>query len=307
MSVPSSDSIDARRVIHPDQLHNYLPSNVLAEATSSSGPERRIFFRDYKFTPTHSLIPGMDSFILIFYKSPSIYLRRRFAEGWKEKYVKNGDIGIIGATQASEWEWLDHQADVSQICLSDQIMASTAASAFEQDYKKLEAIDIVGVPDPTLRALGDMLSQELIAPHGGANLLIDSLASAMSVHLIRQYHHNSKNPAAIRGAIRLTAAQRMRVLDYIEANLSRNFGLSELAAAIGLSETHFGSCFKSTFGESPHQFVLKQRVQLAIKKIIQSTLSFAEIAHSTGFFDQAHLTHVIKKATGQTPRSLRNW
>jgi AraC family transcriptional regulator len=306
MPTPQRNCIDLHRIIRPDQLINYLQGEILTEASANPSPERRIFFREYKISPSKTVLPGIDSLTFILYKNPPITFRRRFDSGWKEKEVKDGDIGVVGVAQASEWE-RDQQAAVKHIYLSHQLMTSTAASAFEQDYKKLEVVDIIGATDSKLRALGEVLAQELSAPGGGSNLFIDSLASAMSVHLIRHYHHNCKNPDAVRGAVRLTIMQRMRVLDYIEANLCRNFGLSELATVAGLSETHFGRCFKSTFGESPHQFVLKQRVQLAIKKITQSRQSFVEIAYSTGFSDQAHLAHVIKRATGQTPRSLRNW
>jgi AraC family transcriptional regulator len=150
-----------------------------------------------------------------------------------------------------------------------------------------------------------MLVQELRSPGGGTNLAVDSLASLLSVHLLRCYHRNIRLSRTIRGDARLTKGQRARVLDFIQANISRNFGLLELASAVGMSGTNFRRCFKNTFGESPHQFVLNQRTQMAIEQICQTRLGFSQIAALTGFANRSHMTAAVKKATGLTLGALR--
>jgi AraC family transcriptional regulator len=297
--------LDPYRVIRPEQLHNFVPGTVMAEANQATTPQRRIFFRDYRFGPFNAQAPRIDSLILILFNDPSVFVRRRLEEGWQEGDIQRSEIGIVGANHASEWDWMEPQINVSHICLSQELLTSTAASAFDRDYRTIEAIDVLHARDQELRTLGDMLVQEMRTPHGGARLLVDSLTAALSVHLIRRYHRNGKILPIVRNDARLSTAQRTRVLDFIEANLSRNFGLPELADLVDLSETHFGRCFKNAFGDSPHQFVLKRRVQLAIEKICHTKSTFAEIAYATGFADQAHLTHAVKKIAGKTPRELR--
>ncbi len=51
--------------------------------------------------------------------------------------------------------------------------------------------------------------------------------------------------------------------------------------------------------------MLVRRVHRAMALINDTRLSLAEIAFLTGFSDQAHMTRVMKKATGQTPGNLR--
>jgi AraC family transcriptional regulator len=233
-----------------------------------------------------------------------VFIRRRFENGWTEKKIEPGSIGIVGANHSAECELVD-EAEISHIFLSNELMASTAALACEQDYKRLEVPGGIGVMDPEVRVLGEMLAGELHSPGGGSSLLVDSIASALSVHLIRDYYRNVKIRNPVSSDWRLTAIQRAHMLDFIEANIACDFGLQQMATAVGMSATHLCRCFKNTFGDSPHQFVLKQRVRLAIEKIRGTNLPFSEIALIAGFCDQAHLTRTIKNATGQTPRSLR--
>ena len=296
--------VDSHRMIPPDQVHIFVPGDILAEGNAVQNDRRRIFFRDYRFLPFQAAIPAIENLLVSIVGERLTLIRRRFDEGWKEGHFKPGNFAIVGAGRVSEWEWPD-PINVSHIYLSNELMASTAAAEFERDYKKLEAIEAFNAHDQELQALGNMLAKELRSPSHGGRLLVDSLASALSVHLVRHYHRNCAVSRTTRAEVRLTTVQRARVLDFIDANIYRNFGLLELAAVAGLSETHFRRCFRTTFGESPHQFVLDQRARLAVERICRTNLALAEIAIAMGFADQAHMTHAVKRATGLTPSALR--
>jgi AraC family transcriptional regulator len=297
---------DARRVISPDQIISVVPADILAEGVLDFGRQRHVSFRDYrsKDTEGHIVVPGIDSLVVIIYRNDLTRLRRRLDAGWQDEHISAGNIAIIGGGRPTELEWFS-TTNVSHIYVPNKLLVATAASAFERDYNDLEIIDPISFSDKYLLDVGEIIFSELRSPGDGANLFVDSLVSALSVQLIRRCHRDCGTLRAVRGEARLTAAQKIRVLDFIEANISRNFRLLELAALVELSEVHFGRCFMRTFGESPHQFVLKRRIRLAIERISQTKLTFAEIASLTGFADQAHLTRVVKKATGCTPSALR--
>lgn len=302
-----SDALGAlshtHRIISPEQVHIYAPGDILAEGDTGLDDRRRVFFRDYRYGSSTVVAPGIEGVQIVTYRQGSTLMRRRCGEGWKEERVGPGIMSLMGAGQASDWEW-PARIDVSHLYLSSELMADTAASAFEQDYRKLETMDVLRLVDHKLLALGDALAQELRSPGDGGNLFVDAVASALSVHLIRHYHRNC-NAADAGAGMRLNPAQRARVLDFIEAHISRNFKLMELAKVTGLSEFHFLRCFKNTFGESPHHYVLRQRVRLAVERICRTGLPLAEIAFSTGFSDQAHMTRAVRKATGLTPGAMR--
>jgi AraC family transcriptional regulator len=296
--------LDAHRIIRPDQIAAFVPAKVTATGGDARDHRQRIAFRDYTSSaPGQVAVPGIDSVVLIIYRNTMTRLRRRLNERWKDEQIPAGGLALVGGRRPTELEW-ESPTSISHLYLSTELMVDTAA-ALEQDYSTLEIIDPLHFENPQLLAVGDMIIRELSSPTGGPSLLVDSLAAAMSVQLIHHYHRRSHTAKPGRSDVRLSAVQRTRVLDFIEANISRNFRLQELAAVAGLSEVHFGRCFTNTFGESPHQFVLKQRTRLAVEQITGTKLTFAEIAERTGFADQAHLTRVVKKSTGHAPRTLR--
>lgn len=96
-----------------------------------------------------------------------------------------------------------------------------------------------------------------------------------------------------------------QVRDYVQASLEQPFNLSNLAEVAGLSLSLFSRSFKAATGQSPHQYVLSQRVQKARELLAFSHLSIAEIAATCGFYDQAHLTRIFKKQLGTTPGAYR--
>lgn len=63
--------------------------------------------------------------------------------------------------------------------------------------------------------------------------------------------------------------------------------------------------FHLTIGESPHQFVLQQRIGQAQRLLKETDMPLAQIAVETGFAGQSHLTGVFKQHYGLTPRAYR--
>jgi AraC family transcriptional regulator len=112
------------------------------------------------------------------------------------------------------------------------------------------------------------------------------------------------------GAIRSRTAglagwQIARVRTFIEKNLHRTIHTQDLSAVARRSPAHFSRSFKLTFGEPPHAYVVKRRLEKACHLMITSSASLSEIALSVGFSDQAHLCRLFRQAFGQSPASWR--
>jgi AraC family transcriptional regulator len=101
-------------------------------------------------------------------------------------------------------------------------------------------------------------------------------------------------------------SELQRALDYIHDNLETGMSLQEVADAAGLSVHHFAHLFKESIGETPHRYVIRQRVERARRLLEQGDLSLAEVALAVGFYDQAHFTNNFKRLTGTTPRAARD-
>lgn len=104
---------------------------------------------------------------------------------------------------------------------------------------------------------------------------------------------------------RLLAWQARKVRDYIDSHITGPLLVADLCGLIERSEAHFSRSFKRTFGESPHAFVIRRRLELAARYMLQTDASLSDIALRCGFTDQAHLCKHFRQSTGHTPAAWR--
>jgi len=103
----------------------------------------------------------------------------------------------------------------------------------------------------------------------------------------------------------LAAWQIRRISTYIDANLNDRVRVAELAAMARLGPSHFRRAFKKCFGVSPHTYLIQRRIMRAQDLMMTTDASICEIALAVGFSDQAHLTSLFKRISGQTPARWR--
>ena len=104
---------------------------------------------------------------------------------------------------------------------------------------------------------------------------------------------------------RLLAWQVRKVRDYIDSHITGPVLVTDLCALIRRSEAHFSRSFKRTFGEPPHAFLVRRRVELAAQYMLTTDASLSDISIRCGFTDQAHLCKHFRQAAGQTPAAWR--
>jgi AraC-like DNA-binding protein len=99
---------------------------------------------------------------------------------------------------------------------------------------------------------------------------------------------------------------RMRkACDFIDANLSSTLRISDLASNANLSHAHFTRAFNRSFGESPHAYIVRMRVQRAQTMLLTSVAPLQQIALDCGFSDQSHLSRLFTRLVGETPGAWR--
>jgi len=103
----------------------------------------------------------------------------------------------------------------------------------------------------------------------------------------------------------LIAWQARKVRNYIDSHITGRILVSELCALVRLSEAHFSRSFKRTFGESPHAFVLRRRLEFAAQYMLQTDVPLCDIALRCGFADQAHFSKQFRQANGLNPSAWR--
>lgn len=106
----------------------------------------------------------------------------------------------------------------------------------------------------------------------------------------------------------LAGWQLRRVAAHVDANLQGPIFTSILAEVAQLSTGHFCRAFKASTGETPHAYVVRQRIRRAQLLMRDTRDTLSQIAYACGLSDQAHLTRLFRRLLGTTPHAWRrNW
>lgn len=103
----------------------------------------------------------------------------------------------------------------------------------------------------------------------------------------------------------LSPWQVRKVLCHIEGHLDRTIRNEDLAALVRLNPSHFGRAFRNSFGEPPHEYVIRRRVERAQGLMLSTEASLSDIALDCGLADQSHLTRLFRRIVGESPRAWR--
>ena len=99
--------------------------------------------------------------------------------------------------------------------------------------------------------------------------------------------------------------QTRRAAEMLSDRLDSSLDLKGLASECGLSVSHFSRAFRSSMGMAPHQWRIKQRLEMAKTMMRNNRGALAEIAVACGFTDQSHFTRIFTRATGTSPGQWR--
>jgi len=171
-----------------------------------------------------------------------------------------------------------------------------------------EQVDFQKVETPRLKffderifQIGSLLASECRGPGQGSDLYGDSLVTALALDFLRL--GNDRIPETKQGG--LAPWQLKRAKEFMEANLSTNIRLCELADLTRLSQSQFGRAFKASTGLAPHRWQMNLRINRAQQLLLDGELTLAQIALVTGFSEQSHLTRVFRRIVGVSPGSWR--
>lgn len=237
------------------------------------------------------------------------YLKRRLEGGRVEEMtLRPRQFFTIPGHQPSDW----HRRGTTQMLmlyirqdLIDQVAAEIHPNRPEDTPTEVELP--LGTTDPFLEQFALSILSTLQCPEDGSSALYaEALSRAAAVHLVRKYAPNvQKSPGAI-DASRFSAGRKLQaVIRLIQSELDSDLGLRRLAATAELSESAFSRAFHEALGQTPHQYVLSQRIEKAKSLLLATELSIAEIALRTGFANQSHLTTAFGRSTGQSPGAFR--
>src|SRR5262249_5901721 len=150
--------------------------------------------------------------------------------------------------------------------------------------------------DARLASLVTAVNAERIAGFPSGQLFLDSVEQAIAAILVDGYAVRRSPALEYRGG--LGPARLRRVREFVHANLEEDFRLKEMAQSVGLSTAHFSQMFRKSTGESPHQFVLRQRIERGKEMLRAPEGRILDIAIACGFKTQQHFARMFRRLCG---------
>ncbi|MBK3745322.1 helix-turn-helix transcriptional regulator [Paraburkholderia aspalathi] len=155
--------------------------------------------------------------------------------------------------------------------------------------------------DPFIEVMMNRLWESTAGNEAADSYLTDGLfLSILSQLLIR-----AGTSLQLNSNVALPQWRFKRVQQFVDSRLGDEINIDELASAAGLSRRHFSRSFAQETGETPHRWLMQQRLEKAKEMLSTTDFALCEIAEICGFSSQSHLTTTLKQATGMTPRNWR--
>ena len=186
-----------------------------------------------------------------------------------------------------------------QLIISDEALKATS----DRTSGEVELRAYNRFTDPRLGALAAAVNAEMIAGFPSGQLFLDSVEQAMAVALVKD-HAVRHHPVQIyKGG--LGAARLRRIKELVHAKMEDDLSLDEMAQSVGLSTAHFARMFRKSTGETPHQFVLRERVHRAKAMLRGPDARVLDVAVACGFKTQQHFAQVFRDVSGVSPTEYR--
>jgi AraC family transcriptional regulator len=140
-------------------------------------------------------------------------------------------------------------------------------------------------------------------------LAVEEELHALALRIEQQAHWrrdcSTAPPRLFRGGLAPAAFRRVEAMIETALDEAGSPGLAEMAGAAGLSITHFVRAFRRHTGSTPHQYLVRRRIERAVSLLRTARIPVAEVADGAGFSTPAHFVATFRATMGVTPGALR--
>ena len=208
-----------------------------------------------------------------------------------------GDLALCHR-HVGEWVGLMNVPHL-QLSISDAALMASSDGA----YGEVELRPSRKFADPRLSAMVAAVHAEMVAGFSSGRLFLDSVEQAMAVALVNGHAVRHRPVQIYRGG--LGSARLRRIKELVHAKMEDDLSLDEMAQSVGLSTAHFARMFRKSTGETPHQFVLRHRIERAAAMLGAPDARVLDVAVACGFKTQQHFAQVFRDVWGVSPTEYR--
>src|SRR5262249_42352341 len=129
------------------------------------------------------------------------------------------------------------------------------------------------------------------------------IEQAIAATLVDAFAGQSRSVRPLRGG--LGPARLRTIKELVHARIEDELTLIEMAQSVELSPAHFARMFRESTGETPHQFVLRNRIERAKEMLCAPEVRVLDVAVACGFKTQQHFARVFRDVCGISPTEYR--
>src|SRR5262249_35382740 len=192
-----------------------------------------------------------------------------------------------------------------QPCILSLAISDQALRAAGDDVSAdTELCGVAQLVDPRVGALVAAVNAERIAGFPSGRLFLDSVEQALALALVDSYAVRPRSRRKYRGG--LGPARLRTIKELVHAKMEDELTLIEMAQSVSLTPAYFSRMFRKSTGETPHEFVLRQRVERAKTMLREKQKRVLDVAVACGFKTQQHFARVFRRICGTSPREYRS-
>ena len=106
-------------------------------------------------------------------------------------------------------------------------------------------------------------------------------------------------------AVEETNRRMLRARDAMDRAYAEPLDVPALARVAHVSESHFARTFRATFGETPHRYLQRRRIERAMFLLRETDDSTTEICYRAGFGSLGTFSRTFRAIVGVSPRAYR--
>jgi AraC-like DNA-binding protein len=97
----------------------------------------------------------------------------------------------------------------------------------------------------------------------------------------------------------------LRARDAMDRAYAEPLDIPAIAAVAHVSEAHFIRSFRATFGETPHRYLQRRRVERSMTLLRETDRSVTDVCLDVGFTSLGTFSRTFRDIVGQTPSAYR--
>jgi AraC-like DNA-binding protein len=97
----------------------------------------------------------------------------------------------------------------------------------------------------------------------------------------------------------------LRARDAMDRGYAEPLDVSAVAAVAHLSPAHFSRCFRSVYGETPHRYLQRRRVERSMFLLRETDRTVTDVCFAVGFTSLGTFSRTFREIVGETPSAYR--